>query len=469
MIIIKDGKIMTDKNTFYNMLETNAKERPDAVAVVYDTMTVTYAKLFEDVKKKALHLQKFEGRRIAIFGPASYRWIVNMYGTILAGKDLVLVDFFLPHDSRVDLLKKTDVSYTLTSTNQYILSDKDSIIIGSAERDDVDGMIYDENTREGNIIMFTATAHECDKPVVLSVENILNTTRAISSRVECNDEEIVLAQIPLHNEFGLIYSLIWPMTCGAKVCIGRGLRHIDADTYYYNPSILVGTPSMVDYLRSVNGFNRELKTVIIGGASCPFRLFENLCDNDLNVYNIYGMTETSGCVGINELYDGSYTLFDDSAVSIADDGEILVSGECVMQGYYNDEAETKRVLRDGVYHTGDYGRINSSGRLVLNRRNPDIILLPTGEKISRIRTNEQITAINGVAEGFITFYDNRLTAVIVPIDKSATEDVFKRRIDKYNEKKGYRWEIQKIILSREPLPRRADGSIDEEKIYDIIK
>ena len=159
MIIIKDGKIMTDKNTFYNMLETNAKERPDAVAVVYDTMTVTYAKLFEDVKKKALHLQKFEGRRIAIFGPASYRWIVNMYGTILAGKDLVLVDFFLPHDSRVDLLKKTDVSYTLTSTNQYILSDKDSIIIGSAERDDVDGMIYDENTREGNIIMFIDEIH----------------------------------------------------------------------------------------------------------------------------------------------------------------------------------------------------------------------------------------------------------------------------------------------------------------------
>ena len=111
----------------------------------------------------------------------------------------------------------------------------------------------------------------------------------------------------------------------------------------------------------------------------------------------------------------------------------------------------------------------STAIMEASSHNPDIILLPTGEKISRIRTNEQITAINGVAEGFITFYDNRLTAVIVPIDKSATEDVFKRRIDKYNEKKGYRWEIQKIILSREPLPRRADGSIDEEKIYDIIK
>lgn len=460
---------MTDKNTFYNMLKSNAESQPDAVAVVYDTMKVTYAKLFDDVTKKALHFQKFEGKRIAIFGPASYRWIVNMFGTIVAGKELALVDFFLPHDSRVDLLKKTEVNYTLTSTNQYILSDENSIIISSAEKDNVDGLIYDENTQEGDIIMFTATANECDKPVVLSVDNILNAVMAINSRVECTSDDIVLAQIPLHNEFGFIYSLIWPLYNGAMVCIGRGLRHVDADTYYYNPTILIGTPSMIDYQRAISGFNKELNTIIIGGASCPFRLFENLCDSDLKVYNIYGMTETSGCVGVNELYDGSYTLFDNNAVSIADDGEIIVSGPCVMKGYYNDMESTENVLKDGMYHTGDYGRINNASRLVLLQRNPDIILLPTGEKISRVRTNEQITAINGVAEGFIIFYNNRLTAVIVPIDKSASEDIFKRRIDKYNEKKGYRWEIQKIILTKEPLPRKADGSVNEEAVCELIE
>ncbi len=459
---------MTEMNTFYNMLKSNAQSRPDAVAIVYDTMKVTYAKLFEDVTKKALHFQKYDGKRIAIFGPASYRWIVNMFGTIVAGRDLVLIDFFLPHDSRVELLKKTEVSYTLTSTNQYILSDENSIIISSAEKDNVDGFVYDENTQEGDIIMFTATAGECDKPVVLSVENVLSAAMAISSRVECTHDDIVLAQIPLHNEFGLIYSLIWPIFNGAMVCIGRGLRHIDADTYYYNPTILAGTPSMIDYLRAVSGFNSELNTIIIGGASCPFRLFESLRGSYLKVYSIYGMTETSGCVGVNELSDGSYTLFDANAVSIAEDGEILVGGPCIMKEYFNAQEATAAVLKDGVYHTGDYGRINSAGRLVLIRRNDDIILLPTGEKISRVRTNEQITAINGVAEGFITFYNNRLTAVIVPIDKGATEDIFKRRIDKYNEKKGYRWEIQKIVLRKEALPRKADGGVDEEAVCTFL-
>ena len=54
-------------------------------------------------------------------------------------------------------------------------------------------------------------------------------------------------------------------------------------------------------------------------------------------------------------------------------------------------------------------------------------------------------------------------------DMGATEDIFKRRIDKYNEKKGYRWEIQNIILTKEPLPRKADGSVNEEAVYELIE
>mgnify|MGYP001664617262 CR=1 FL=1 len=119
-------------------------------------------------------------------------------------------------------------------------------------------------------------------------------------------------------------------------------------------------------------------------------------------------------------------------------------------------------------NTLSVGTVETALAKYMLQRNPDIILLPTGEKISRVRTNEQITAINGVAEGFITFYNNRLTAVIVPIDKSATEDIFKRRIDKYNEKKGYRWEIQKIVLRKEPLPRKSDGTVDEEAVCEFI-
>jgi len=180
------------------------------------------------------------------------------------------------------------------------------------------------------------------------------------------------------------------------------------------------------------------------------------------------MTEVSGCIGINDTMDGTYKIFASSKVAIEADGEIVVSGDCVMKGYDKDEAYTKRVIRGGVYHTGDIGRINDKGRLVLLKRNPEIILLPTGEKISRTVTIRQISALDGVAESYVTLYDDKLTAVIVPIDKDVREERFVRLINKYNEKKGYRWEIQKTIISKAPLPRMDNGDIDQNSIETLI-
>ena len=64
-------EINMQKNIFYNMLKKNAELYSDNIAVLYDTMEITFKKLFNDSWKKAIHLQRFEGKRIAIYGPAS--------------------------------------------------------------------------------------------------------------------------------------------------------------------------------------------------------------------------------------------------------------------------------------------------------------------------------------------------------------------------------------------------------------
>lgn len=458
-----------DKITsFYQLLEENAKSHPDKTAVLYDTFAASYRDLFKDACHKAIHLQRFPGKRIAIYGPASYRWIVNMLGIILAGKDAVLVDFFLPQDMRKRLLKKIGIDYILSSTNQYILADEEAIIIANADKDEVEGLTYQKRTAEGNILMFTATPDESDKAVVLTPANLLNTVNAISSHCPCDENDKVLSQIPLHHIFGLAYSLLWPLTCGACVCVGRGLRHIDADTYYYHPTILPGTPSMMEYLKKLKAFNKELKRVLIGGASCPFRLFEYLRDQDLCVYSVYGMTESSGCIAVNRDMDGSYEIYAGTNVELAHDGEILVSGPCVMEGYDKDDKTSSDILKDGVLHTGDYGRFNRHGRLVLVKRNPGILLLPTGEKISRKVTNQEITDLDGIAESYLTVHNDKLTAVIVPIEKSGNPDKFKRQIDRYNKRVGYRWEIQRVVVTDKPLPRISEDEVDEDAIEAIL-
>lgn len=455
--------------SFYKLLTDNADKYKDKTAILYDTYNVSYNKFMEDAVKKAMHLKQYAGKRIALCGPASYRWIVDLFGIVMAGKDAILVDFFLPQDERNSLLERIKTDYILSSTNQYILADEHAIIIAGADQDnEVDIQDYDKNTSEGNILLFTATEEESDKAVVLTTSNLLNTVKAISSRCKCDSDDRILAQTPLHHIFGLAYSLLWPLTKGACVCVGRGLRHIDADTYYYNATILPGTPSMIKYLKKVKAFNKELRTIIIGGATCPYRLFEYLKDRDYEVYAIYGMTECSGCIAISNHMDGSYDIYDGTEVTLSKDGEILVSGPCVMAGYDKDSVTNDKVITDNVYHTGDYGHFSHDGRLVLDRRNAGILLLPTGEKICRKVINEEITSISGVAESFLGLYNDKLTAVVVPVKKDIRYETMKRKIDRYNEKKGFRWEIQKLILLDRPLPRFEDDTLDLNEIENIM-
>ena len=105
---------------------------------------------------------------------------------------------------------------------------------------------------------------------------------------------------------------------------------------------------------------------------------------------------------------------------------------------------------------------------MLLKRNPEIILLPTGEKISRTVTIREITALDGVSESYVTLYNDKLTALIVPIDKEARIDRFVRLINRYNERKGFRWEIQKVKLIKEPLPRLDNGDIDQNAVDDLM-
>jgi long-subunit acyl-CoA synthetase (AMP-forming) len=392
-----------------------------------------------------------------------------MFGTILAGKDAILVDFFLPQDVRVRLLSRIGIDYILSSTNQYILSDQYASIILNAEKDDVNGMEYDENIQEGNILTITATAEESDKAVVLNPSGFMSAIRAMGIYCHCTEEDRVLSQVPLQNIFGLVYSLLWPLSHGACVCIGRGLRHIDSDTYYYHPTILPGTPSMIEYLKKIKAFNEELDTIVIGGAPCSYRLFECLKNRDFNVYAIYGMTEATGCIGINKEPDGSYELYDEVHVEVAKDGELLVSGPRVMVGYDHDDKANAKALKDGVLHTGEYGYLNEYNRLVVEKRNPGILLLPTGEKICRREVEREMMMLKGVKESWLTLYEDKLTTVIVPVDHDTGYDKIKRHIDQYNKNKGYRWEVQKIVLYDKLLPRTEDGKIDEAFMQNILK
>ena len=134
----------------------------------------------------------------------------------------------------------------------------------------------------------------------------------------------------------------------------------------------------------------------------------------------YGQTESGPIASVNRPKSGIKmdtvgTPLHATEVRIAQDGEIMLRGELVMHGYWRNEAETARVLKDGWLHTGDIGHIDAAGRIVITDRKKDMIVNDKGDNISPQKLEGMITLQPEIAQAMV-MGDKRpyIVGLIVP-------------------------------------------------------
>jgi len=131
----------------------------------------------------------------------------------------------------------------------------------------------------------------------------------------------------------------------------------------------------------------ELEYIISGSAALNIRLQRVFNAADIKILEGYGMTETSGVVSVNspkaKWRIGTVGLpISVNEVKIAEDGEILVRGDNVMQGYYKEPEKTAEALKDGWLHTGDIGVLDPDGMLRITDRKKEIFKTSGGKYIA---------------------------------------------------------------------------------------
>ncbi|QJU57082.1 long-chain fatty acid--CoA ligase [Sphingomonas sp. AP4-R1] len=143
-------------------------------------------------------------------------------------------------------------------------------------------------------------------------------------------------------------------------------------------------------------FGGRMKALVSGGAPLNPEVGQFFSALGLTILQGYGQTEAGPVIscnrpraGIDHATVGPPLL--GTEVRIAEDGEILVRGECVMAGYWNNEAETARVLVDGWLHTGDIGVIDDRGRIRITDRKKDLIVNDKGENVAPQRIEGMLT------------------------------------------------------------------------------
>ena len=202
-------------------------------------------------------------------------------------------------------------------------------------------------------------------------------------------------------------------------------------------------------------FGGELKTFVSGGGALDKEVGIFLNAIGLPTLQGYGLTETSPVVSCNPIDDIRVETvgppFKDNEVKIADDGEILVKGENVMLGYWNNEEETKKVLKDGWLHTGDIG-IFENGYLKITDRKKDILITPGGDNISPVKIENELSNSKFIDQS-IVYGDNKpyLVALLVLSEDNfnITQDQIKKEVDNINKSLSRIENIKKFFVINE--------------------
>ncbi|MFC9353923.1 AMP-dependent synthetase/ligase [Arthrobacter sp. NPDC057013] len=191
--------------------------------------------------------------------------------------------------------------------------------------------------------------------------------------------------------------------------LGLKLRHAIFDKLVYGK------------LRAAMG--GEVAHAVSGGGPLGERLGHFFQGIGLQILEGYGLTETTAPVSVNtpeRIKIGTVGApIPGNSVRIADDGEILVKGACVMRGYYQRPDLTEESFADGWFRTGDIGQLDDDGYLLITGRKKEIIVTAGGKNVVPALLEDQIRADALVSQVLVVGDNRPFIGALVTLDEEA--------------------------------------------------
>lgn len=277
------------------------------------------------------------------------------------------------------------------------------------------------------ILIFTSGTTGNAKGVCLSHKNIVSNIMSTFGIVKVKRSDQVLSILPLHHTYECTLGFLLVIYSGGCISYCEGLRHITNNILEFKPTVILCVPLLLEKMykkieatvrkslpekyanmegdvianlpliikkivktKVKNSLGGRLRAFIVGAAPLSPDVITSFKNLDIKSIQGYGLTECSPLVaGNNDFYinpdavglpipNVSYKIDKPDSSGV---GEILVKGPNVMLGYYEDEAGTAKVLKDGWFHTGDLGRVDDDGWLYITGRLKTVIVTQNGKNI----------------------------------------------------------------------------------------
>ncbi len=435
---------------FSALLAHWAVQSPDAPALLYDRHgekeVCTFSELDRRVRDRANVLRSEHKQTLGILCDGSFGCVIEIFASVLAGRRTVLMN-----ENASDRVLREQITEAGIDA-----------LFGDPELAEENGPYLSEHAEggEGTVLFFTSGTTSRAKAVVLTDASLMNSAYNGGALLPLTPSDTLLCMLPLDHVFGFVCGLLWGLSCGACVALGRGARHYGEDCIRYRPTVLSAVPALLGFLLKYRALNPELRTILLGGSGCPEPILRAAKTTDARVCFGYGLTETSSGVALS-LGEGdpyAMTVCPDDTITIAPDGEVLIEAPtCMMQGYWQHPEDTEAVLRDGVLHTGDLGFLDADGKLHLTGRKKEILVLSDGTKLFLPEYEQALSDALGGEPVCVLLIDDR-PILVLEGEMRDTAPIWER-IRPVLDERARNQQITTIEFYEKPLPRTASGKI----------
>ena len=484
---------MAKTNSFSAMILESAQKYGQKTFFADEDFSKTYKDFYEDVHKLSSYFinNDLVGKKVGIYASNSYNWLLLFFTVAADVGTIVPLDKELPEKELVLSAKRISLDFIF-----YDGSTKDKIghlpkniqakhidIINDILKQAPNRKIDRTPKRECAALFLTSGTTSKSKIVMLSEKNLVSCAYSSAAAFKLKTTDRYYTILPLHHTLTLMCAVLVPITNGCSICFCKNIKDMQKEMCFYRPTALVVVPRLLEYIMnnikltarkthkekalqklitvsrlfrtlhidirkplfsSIHAkFGGKVRMIACGGAELDQRVFNYLDDLGFNIYQGYGLTESSPIltirgmfvkskIGVGRPLNGVQLKITNSDVTGV--GEIIAKAPQVMLGYYNDEAATKEVLKNGWLYTGDLGRIRDDGNLEVVGRKKNVIVASNGKNIYPEELETLINYSDIVKESIVNGVQKKsglqIIATIVPEDKNLKDKSLENRINR---------------------------------------
>ncbi|MDD5618307.1 MAG: AMP-binding protein [Candidatus Omnitrophica bacterium] len=490
------------------LLKRNSAKFPTKSAFIFKDQSISFEQLKDVVFKLANALADLGVKpqdKVGIYLPNWPKYAYSYLALFCLGATVVPLDFMFTEEEMVTCLSHCEAKYliakpkdieVLKNLKKRIPTLKD-IILTEEEPGfaNFDGLIKDSSPSFQDIyipddylslILYTSGTTGKPKGIMLSYKHLDSCPMTISYFVPIYAEDMMLCALPFSHIAGLMAIQLCIYFMHTLVFMERFmplefLKIIEKHkiTYFYS------VPSMYYAILQLKEFEKfDLSSIrwldVFGAPSNPelLRKFNKYCPQ-ASFLNGWGLTETTGpCVitplGSEKLESvGKPTpwteikIIDDNEEELptGETGEIILRSWVVMKGYYKDEEETEKVMRNGWFYTGDLGKFDEQGFLYILGRKKEMIKV-SGEIVYAGEVESVISKHPLVKEvAVVGMPDNLRGEVVKAVVVPRPEALLKEEDIRYFSKEHLaHFKVPHIVEFRLDLPKNRVGKVDKTKL-----